>query len=126
MNPPERSSSRRRQALLSAEALFEEHRDTLRWEWVAGHAHPERHFAESAIAQARSAADLIGYLNYMALTKMVQTISDGPARDTLETVLRKERWYWGRRKTERESRKAYKKVMGMVLLGNGKIGVYRH
>jgi hypothetical protein len=68
----------------------------------------------------------IGYLNYMALTKMVQTISDGPARDTLETVLRKERWYWGRRKTERESRKAYKKVMGMVLLGNGKIGVYRH
>ncbi|MFM8928200.1 MAG: HPr(Ser) kinase/phosphatase [Betaproteobacteria bacterium] len=51
--------------MLSAEALFEEHRDTLRWEWVAGHAHPERHFAESAIAQARSAADLIGYLNYI-------------------------------------------------------------
>jgi HPr kinase/phosphorylase len=65
LNPPERPSSRRRHALLSAEALFEEHRDTLRWEWVAGHAHPERHFAESAIAQARSAADLIGYLNYI-------------------------------------------------------------
>ena len=51
--------------LLSAEALFEEHRDTLRWEWVAGHAHPERRFSESALREARSAADLIGYLNYI-------------------------------------------------------------
>ena len=65
MNPPERATNRRRQALLSAEALFEEHRESLRWEWVAGHAHPERHFAEAALAQARSAADLIGYLNYI-------------------------------------------------------------
>jgi hypothetical protein len=68
----------------------------------------------------------IGYLNYMALTKMVQAISDGPARDALEAVLKKERWYWEQRKTNRESRRAYKKVMGMTLLGNGKIGVYSH
>ena len=50
---------------ISAEALFEAHRDALRWEWVAGHAHPERRFDEAAIRDARSAADLIGYLNYI-------------------------------------------------------------
>ena len=50
---------------ISAEALFEEHRGALRWEWVAGHAHPERHFDEAAIREAGSAADLIGYLNYV-------------------------------------------------------------
>jgi HPr kinase/phosphorylase len=51
--------------VISAEALFEEFRTTLHWEWVAGHAHPERHFDEAAIRDARSAADLVGYLNYM-------------------------------------------------------------
>jgi HPr kinase/phosphorylase len=50
---------------ISAEALFEAHRTALRWEWVAGHAHPERRFDEAAIRDARSAADLIGYLNYI-------------------------------------------------------------
>ncbi len=50
---------------ISAEALFEEHRAALHWEWVAGHAHPERRFDESAVREARSAADLIGYLNYI-------------------------------------------------------------
>jgi HPr kinase/phosphorylase len=50
---------------ISAEALFEAHRDALRWEWVAGHAHPERRFDEAAVRDARSAADLIGYLNYI-------------------------------------------------------------
>jgi HPr kinase/phosphorylase len=50
---------------ISAEALFEEHRQALRWEWVAGHAHPERRFDEAAVRDARSAADLIGYLNYI-------------------------------------------------------------
>lgn len=49
----------------SAEALFEEHRVTLRWEWIAGHAHPERRFDEAAVRSAQSAADLIGYLNYI-------------------------------------------------------------
>jgi HPr kinase/phosphorylase len=51
--------------VISAEALFEEHRPTLHWEWVAGHAHPERRFDEAAVRSAQSAADLIGYLNYI-------------------------------------------------------------
>ncbi|MEY2891739.1 MAG: hypothetical protein RJA98_1647 [Pseudomonadota bacterium] len=51
--------------VISAEALFEEHRTTLRWEWLAGHAHPQRRFDESAVRNAQSAADLVGYLNYI-------------------------------------------------------------
>ena len=51
--------------VISAEALFEEHQPALRWEWIAGHAHPERRFAEAAVREARSAADLVGYLNYI-------------------------------------------------------------
>ncbi|MBK9136885.1 MAG: HPr kinase/phosphorylase [Betaproteobacteria bacterium] len=50
---------------MSAEALFEAHREALRWEWIAGHAHPERRFDENAIRDARSSADLVGYLNYI-------------------------------------------------------------
>jgi HPr kinase/phosphorylase len=50
---------------MSAEALFEAHREALHWEWIAGHAHPERRFDENAIRDARSAADLVGYLNYI-------------------------------------------------------------
>ena len=51
--------------VISAEALFEEHRTSLRWEWIAGHAHPERRFDEAAVRNAHSAADLVGYLNYI-------------------------------------------------------------
>ena len=51
--------------LVSAEALFEEFRAPLRWEWIAGHAHPERRFDEAAVQSARSSADLVGYLNYI-------------------------------------------------------------
>jgi HPr kinase/phosphorylase len=50
---------------ISAEAMFEAHREALRWTWVAGHAHPERRFADDAVRDARSAADLVGYLNYI-------------------------------------------------------------
>ena len=50
---------------ISAEALFEAHREALRWEWIAGHAHPERRFDDAAVREARSAADLVGYLNYI-------------------------------------------------------------
>jgi len=50
---------------ISAEALFEAHRQLLHWEWVAGHAHPERRFDEAAVRDAQSAADLVGYLNYI-------------------------------------------------------------
>ena len=34
---------------ISAEALFEAHRESLRWEWIAGHAHPERRFDDDAV-----------------------------------------------------------------------------
>ncbi len=51
--------------VVSAEALFEEFRPALHWQWIAGHAHPERHFDDAAIRDARSAADLVGYLNYI-------------------------------------------------------------
>jgi HPr kinase/phosphorylase len=51
--------------VISAEALFEEHREALEWEWIAGHAHPERRFDEAAIRSAQSSADLVGYLNYI-------------------------------------------------------------
>jgi HPr kinase/phosphorylase len=52
-------------SVISAEALFEEHRRALGWEWVAGHAHPERRIDEAAVRNAQSAADLVGYLNYI-------------------------------------------------------------
>jgi HPr kinase/phosphorylase len=50
---------------ISADALFEVLRESLSWEWIAGHAHPERHFDEVAVRDAQSAADLVGYLNYI-------------------------------------------------------------
>jgi HPr kinase/phosphorylase len=50
---------------ISADRLFEEHREALHWQWIAGHAHPERRFAEAALLDAQSAADLVGYLNYI-------------------------------------------------------------
>ncbi len=50
---------------ISAEALFEAHREAMHWEWIAGHAHPERHFDDNAVRDARSPADLVGYLNYV-------------------------------------------------------------
>ncbi|MBK6865208.1 MAG: HPr kinase/phosphorylase [Ideonella sp.] len=52
-------------SVISAEALFEEHRAALHWEWIAGHAHPERRFDEAAVRSAQSSADLVGYLNYI-------------------------------------------------------------
>jgi HPr kinase/phosphorylase len=51
--------------VISAEALFDAHRGALKWEWIAGHAHPERRFDEVAVRDAQSAADLVGYLNYI-------------------------------------------------------------
>jgi HPr kinase/phosphorylase len=51
--------------VISAEALFEAQREVLRWQWVAGHGNPERRFADAAVREARSAADLVGYLNYI-------------------------------------------------------------
>lgn len=50
---------------VSADALFENHRATLRWEWVAGLGASERRFDEIAVRAASSGADLVGYLNYI-------------------------------------------------------------
>jgi HPr kinase/phosphorylase len=50
---------------ISADRLFEEHREALHWEWIAGHANTERRFDEAAVRDAQSAADLVGYLNYI-------------------------------------------------------------
>ena len=50
---------------VSADALFEEFRATLKWEWVAGLGASERRFDEVAVQAARSGADLVGYLNYI-------------------------------------------------------------
>jgi HPr kinase/phosphorylase len=51
--------------VVSADALFEDHRDTLKWQWVAGLSASERKFEDRAISEARSGADLVGYLNYI-------------------------------------------------------------
>ncbi len=51
--------------VISAEALFDANRGPLQWEWIAGHAHPERRFDEVAVRDAQSTADLVGYLNYI-------------------------------------------------------------
>ncbi|MEY4978128.1 MAG: HPr(Ser) kinase/phosphatase [Pseudomonadota bacterium] len=51
--------------VVSADVLFEEHRETLKWQWVAGLGASERRFDDVAIREARSGADLVGYLNYI-------------------------------------------------------------
>jgi HPr kinase/phosphorylase len=51
--------------VVSADVLFEDHRDTLKWQWVAGLGASERRFDEVAVRAARSGADLVGYLNYI-------------------------------------------------------------
>jgi HPr kinase/phosphorylase len=51
--------------VVSADALFEEFRTALKWEWVAGLGASERRFEELAVRSARSGADLVGHLNYI-------------------------------------------------------------
>ena len=50
---------------ISADVLFEEFRERLKWEWLAGLGASERKFDEVAVRAARSGADLVGYLNYI-------------------------------------------------------------
>jgi HPr kinase/phosphorylase len=52
-------------AVISADVLFEDHRESLRWQWIAGLGASERHFDELAVRDASSGADLVGYLNYI-------------------------------------------------------------
>ncbi|MDP3252879.1 MAG: HPr(Ser) kinase/phosphatase [Hydrogenophaga sp.] len=51
--------------VVSADVLFEDHRDALKWQWIAGLGASERRFDEVAIRAARSGADLVGYLTYI-------------------------------------------------------------
>lgn len=51
--------------VVSADVLFEDHREPLKWQWVAGLGASERRFDEVAVRAARSGADLVGYLNYI-------------------------------------------------------------
>jgi HPr kinase/phosphorylase len=51
--------------VVSADVLFEDHRKALKWQWVAGLGASERRFDEVAVREARSGADLVGYLNYI-------------------------------------------------------------
>ncbi|RYF71027.1 MAG: HPr kinase/phosphorylase, partial [Comamonadaceae bacterium] len=51
--------------VISADAMFEEFRGSLRWEWLAGLGASERQFEPDVISRAQSAADLVGYLNYI-------------------------------------------------------------
>ncbi len=51
--------------VISADAIFEDFRGSLRWEWLAGLGASERQFAPDVISRAQSAADLVGYLNYI-------------------------------------------------------------
>ena len=52
-------------SVISADVLFEDHRSKLKWQWVAGLGASERRFDEVAVREARSGADLVGYLNYI-------------------------------------------------------------
>ncbi|MFC7409039.1 HPr(Ser) kinase/phosphatase [Hydrogenophaga atypica] len=52
-------------AVVSADVLFEQHRESLHWQWIAGQIASERRFDEVAVTMARSGADLVGYLNYI-------------------------------------------------------------
>lgn len=52
-------------AMVSADALFEAYRTRLQWQWLSGLGASERRFDEVVVRQARSGADLVGYLNYI-------------------------------------------------------------
>jgi HPr kinase/phosphorylase len=51
--------------VVSAVVLFQDFKAKLAWSWVAGLTASERRFDEVMVRQARSGADLVGYLNYI-------------------------------------------------------------
>jgi len=81
--------------VVSADALFEDHRSSLRWQWVAGLGASERRFDEVAVRAARSGADLVGYLNYMHPYRVqilgereVAYLNNGSAEDCVRRISR--------------------------------------
>ena len=80
---------------VSADALFEEFRSSLKWVWVAGLGASERRFDEVAVRAARSGADLVGYLNYIHPWRAqilgpreVAYLSSGTAADCTRRIAR--------------------------------------
>ena len=59
-----------RPSVMSANALFEDHRSRFAWEWVAGRRASDRRFDDIIVQQAKSGADLVGYLNYLHAGRM--------------------------------------------------------
>ena len=51
--------------VISADVLFEDFRGSLSWEWLAGLGASERQFDPGVMQPRASAADLVGYLNYI-------------------------------------------------------------
>jgi len=81
--------------VVSADALFVDHRSSLRWQWVAGLGASERRFDEVAVRAARSGADLVGYLNYIHPYRVqilgereVAYLNNGSAEDCVRRISR--------------------------------------
>ena len=81
--------------VVSADVLFEDHRAKLKWQWLAGLGASERRFDEVAVRQARSGADLVGYLNYIHPYRVqilgereVAYLSNGNADDCARRIAR--------------------------------------
>ena len=80
---------------ISARALFDDQRDLLNWQWVAGHEAGERRFDEVLVRAARSSVDLIGYLNYIHPYRLqilgereVRYLSDCSPEDSARRIAR--------------------------------------
>jgi len=54
-----------RPTVVSAVELFKDFKEKLSWQWIAGLTASDRRFDEVMVRQARSGADLVGYLNYI-------------------------------------------------------------
>ena len=80
---------------INADAMFESHRATFGWHWLAGSGASERRFDERAVREASSGADLVGYLNYIHPnrvqvigTREVAYLTNGAAEDCARRVAR--------------------------------------
>lgn len=80
---------------ISADILFEDHRQRLKWSWVSGLNAGERVFNAVAVRKARSSSDLIGYLNYIHPyraqvmgAREIDYLTNGTEEDTFRRVTR--------------------------------------